>query len=232
MHNLWTHLAVHFRSKSNTHSIFARLFLQNSNKNENFPKGTCDTSQKGRGLGGIWEAPGSSQRLQEAKGLQEAPNPKNRCLFQLECKSLLKSWFSIMFVRVTSPSIANYKMKCSTTAVNGATKHQGPLYKIVRTPTDMSDKFVWGIKKNRIYIYIYICIRRPPLWGPSGCEEWELDCILYPTYPFILHPCVYILRILIPASLRLHPSIPVSCRLYPVSCSLRLTVLDCSAPTE
>jgi len=28
-------------------------------------------------LGGTWEAPGSSQRLQEARGLQEAPNHKN-----------------------------------------------------------------------------------------------------------------------------------------------------------
>jgi hypothetical protein len=42
-----------------------------------------------RYLGGISEAPGSSQRLQEARGLQEAPSHKNRCLSQLECKSFM-----------------------------------------------------------------------------------------------------------------------------------------------
>ena len=54
-----------------------------------------------RCLGGIWEASerhlgangdasGRHVGLQEAMGLQEAPNHKNRCLSQLKCKSSIK----------------------------------------------------------------------------------------------------------------------------------------------
>ena len=43
---------------------------------------------------GNWQAPGGSQTLQEARGLQEAPNHKNWCLSLLECKSFIKMMIS------------------------------------------------------------------------------------------------------------------------------------------
>ena len=56
------------------------------------------------------------------------------------------------------------------------------------------------------YNIIYISAG-PSREGPPGCEASELNCILYPTCPLILYPCIY-------------SSIPVSCMLYPVSCLL------------
>jgi hypothetical protein len=62
---------------NNIHSIFAMMFSSNIGIKAKNYQGTCDTSQIGGKLGGIWEASGGSQRLQEAKGLQEAANHTN-----------------------------------------------------------------------------------------------------------------------------------------------------------
>ena len=40
-------------------------------------------------MGGIWEASWRHLGLQEAMGLQQAPNQKNQCLSRLKCKRLM-----------------------------------------------------------------------------------------------------------------------------------------------
>ena len=84
-----------------------------------------------------------------------------------------------------------------------------------------------------IYIYIYIYISAgPPCGGHQAARRmnWTASSILR-----ILQSCILAFTSFVsfsPASLHLHPHMPVSCRLYPVSCSLGPDWIVDSAPTE
>ena len=74
---------------------------------------------------------------------------------------------------------------------------------------------VAGNARSALDIYIYIYIRRPLVEGPPGCEEYELDCILYPS---ILSSCILVFSSFV--SLVLHPCIFILIFLYLVGCML------------
>ena len=63
------------------------------------------------------------------------------------------------------------------------------------------EKRVWSKRYEKRYEKRYD-IRRPPLWGPSGCEAYVPPAS---SNPLILYPCIYILLVLYPVCCILYP---------------------------
>ena len=148
MLHVCTHLTLYFVLKFTTILLFICLktFSSNySNQNETWLRHLRHITEEGgtgKYLGGIWEAPGGSQRLQEARRLQEAPNHESRCLSRLEFKSSIKM---LILHCVFEGQIIKY-CKLQGKMLRGslgrsATDLKAPWDNTVRTPTDKS---VWG----------------------------------------------------------------------------------------
>jgi len=90
----------------------------------------------GRHLGGIWEASGKHLALQEAMGLQEAPNHKNRCPSRLEDKSFINILILHCVCKDQITKYCKLQAKMLAGSVNGACNQPWPLDDTVRTPTE------------------------------------------------------------------------------------------------